>query len=122
MTALHPVVDGVTQRIRERSAATRSAYLQGVDALRHRAPGPDRLGCANVAHAFAALPKDIQDLVDERLRADFLLVLDPSKGEGDEKKVLDFVEDYNAKGNAPATQFLEALAKATPLKFHVTHG
>ncbi|WP_396267482.1 phosphogluconate dehydratase [Ideonella sp.] len=58
MTALHPVVDGVTQRIRERSAATRSAYLQGVDALRQRAPGPDRLGCANVAHAFAALPKD----------------------------------------------------------------
>ncbi|MDZ7814371.1 MAG: phosphogluconate dehydratase [Ideonella sp.] len=58
MTALHPVVDSVTRRIRERSAATRSAYLQGVDALRHRAPGPDRLGCANVAHAFAALPKD----------------------------------------------------------------
>ena len=58
MTALHPVVDSVTRRIRERSAATRSAYLQGVDALRQRAPGPDRLGCANVAHAFAALPKD----------------------------------------------------------------
>ena len=29
--------------------------------------------------SFAALPKDIQDLVDERLRADFLLVLDPAK-------------------------------------------
>ena len=58
MTALHPVVDSVTRRIRERSAATRSAYLQRVDALRQRAPGPDRLGCANVAHAFAALPKD----------------------------------------------------------------
>lgn len=58
MTALHPVVDSVTRRIRERSAATRSAYLQGVDSLRQRAPGPDRLGCANVAHAFAALPKD----------------------------------------------------------------
>ena len=58
MTPLHPVVDSVTRRIRERSAATRSAYLQRVDALRQRAPGPDRLGCANVAHAFAALPKD----------------------------------------------------------------
>ena len=58
MTALHPVVDSVTRRIRERSAASRSAYLQRVAAMRQRAPGPERLGCANVAHAFAALPKD----------------------------------------------------------------
>ena len=46
----------VTQRIRERSAATRAAYLARVDATIHRARGADRLGCANVAHAFAALP------------------------------------------------------------------
>ncbi|HEX7688040.1 MAG TPA: phosphogluconate dehydratase, partial [Burkholderiaceae bacterium] len=38
------------------SAATRADYLGHVDALRHRARGPERLGCANVAHAFAALP------------------------------------------------------------------
>ncbi|TDM09902.1 MAG: hypothetical protein C4K60_07545 [Ideonella sp. MAG2] len=58
MTPLHPVVDRVTQRIRERSAATRSVYLQRLETLRQRDPGADRLGCANVAHAFAALPKD----------------------------------------------------------------
>ncbi len=53
---LHPVVDAVTRRIRERSAATRQAYLDRVDALAARPRGSDRLGCANVAHAFAALP------------------------------------------------------------------
>ncbi len=46
----------VTQRIRERSAATRAAYLARVDAAINRPRGADRMGCANVAHAFAALP------------------------------------------------------------------
>ena len=46
----------VTQRIRERSAAGRSAYLARVDAAVARPRGADRMGCANVAHAFAALP------------------------------------------------------------------
>jgi len=46
----------VTQRIRERSAVTRADYLARVDAAVHRPRGADRMGCANVAHAFAALP------------------------------------------------------------------
>ena len=45
----------VTERIRERSRPTRSAYLHRVDAIIKRPRGADRLGCANVAHAFAAL-------------------------------------------------------------------
>ena len=50
------VVVEVTQRIRERSAPTRSAYLERVDAAIDRPRGPERMGCANVAHAFAAMP------------------------------------------------------------------
>ena len=50
------VVVEVTERIRERSAAARTAYLSRVDAAVDRPRGSDRLGCANVAHAFAALP------------------------------------------------------------------
>ena len=50
------VVIEVTQRIRERSAATRTAYLARVEAFINRPRGADRMGCANVAHAFAALP------------------------------------------------------------------
>jgi len=53
---LHPVVQAVTARIVQRSVVTRAAYLARVDRLVGRAPGADRMGCANVAHAFAALP------------------------------------------------------------------
>ena len=55
---LHPTVDAVTQRIRTRSAASRQAYLALVAANANRAPGAERMGCANVAHAFAGIPGD----------------------------------------------------------------
>ena len=54
---LHPILVAVTARIIERSRATRQAYLQQVDAASERDPGAQRLGCANVAHAFAAMPE-----------------------------------------------------------------
>ncbi|OIP18211.1 MAG: phosphogluconate dehydratase [Comamonadaceae bacterium CG2_30_59_20] len=53
---LHTTIAHVTQRIAERSLPTRSAYLARLEAARKRPPGAERLGCANVAHAFAALP------------------------------------------------------------------
>ena len=53
---MKPALVEVTQRIRERSAATRAAYLARVQAAIDRPRGSDRMGCANVAHAFAALP------------------------------------------------------------------
>ena len=56
--ALHPVIAEVTRRIRERSAPTRTAYLARIDQYAQRDPGAQRLGCANVAHAFAALPSN----------------------------------------------------------------
>ena len=46
----------ITARIRERSQPLRQAYLQRTRALAARPRGADRMGCANVAHAFAALP------------------------------------------------------------------
>jgi len=54
--ALHPTVIAVTRRIAERSAPTRSAYLDRLEAAANRKPGAERMGCANVAHAFAAMP------------------------------------------------------------------
>ena len=54
---LHPTLVAVTARITERSRPTRQAYLQQVDAAAQRDPGARRLGCANVAHAFAAMPE-----------------------------------------------------------------
>ncbi len=52
----------VTERIIEKSRPTRSAYLHRVDAMLNRKKGAERLGCANVAHAFAAMP------VNDKLR------------------------------------------------------
>jgi phosphogluconate dehydratase len=54
---LHPILVAVTARITERSRPTRQAYLQQVDAAASKDPGAQRLGCANVAHAFAAMPE-----------------------------------------------------------------
>ncbi len=48
----------LTDRIRERSATQRKAYLSRLQRLMDRPPGAERMGCANVAHAFAALPGD----------------------------------------------------------------
>jgi phosphogluconate dehydratase len=55
---LNTIVEQVTLRIKERSAVARQAYLQRVDIAAKRPRGADRLGCANVAHAFAALPSN----------------------------------------------------------------
>ena len=52
----HETVHTVTERIRQRSAATRGAYLQQLESHARRDRGAARLGCANVAHAFAAMP------------------------------------------------------------------
>ena len=53
--SLHPTVAAVTQRIVQRSAPTRSAYLAQLAAMAARPAGAQRMGCANVAHAFAAM-------------------------------------------------------------------
>jgi phosphogluconate dehydratase len=52
--SLHPVVERVTARIRERSHDLRSAYLARIEAARLAQPARTRLGCGNLAHGFAA--------------------------------------------------------------------
>lgn len=54
--APHPVLAHVTARITERSTATRSAYLQHMTAQRKAGTQRHGMGCANMAHAFAAMP------------------------------------------------------------------
>lgn len=56
--ALHPVLSSVTERITERSRATRTAYLAHLDAQAGRFPQRGALSCANLAHGFAAMPAD----------------------------------------------------------------
>ena len=59
---MKPRIAALTERIRARSAPQRQAYLARLQRLVGRPPGAQRMGCANVAHAFAAMP------VDQRLR------------------------------------------------------
>lgn len=66
---LHPRIQTVTQRITERSAPTRHAYLERLEQAAQRKPGAERMGCANVAHAFASMPgNDKFKVVAERAR------------------------------------------------------
>ena len=53
---LHPTLAAVTARIEQRSAQTRQAYLDVL--AQAKKPGPYRggMGCANAAHAYAAMP------------------------------------------------------------------
>ena len=56
MSGLNPVVAEVTQRIIDRSRATRGDYLQRMTAARAAGPSRARLSCGNLAHGFAAAP------------------------------------------------------------------
>ncbi len=64
---MHATVDAVTRRIQVRSHALRQAYLARLEKAAARPRGSDRMGCANVAHAFAAMPaSDKLRIVAER--------------------------------------------------------
>ena len=58
---LHPTIDRVTDRIRERSAQSRAAYLAKIARAAEDGPRRAHLSCGNQAHAYAAMP-DKQDL------------------------------------------------------------
>ncbi|MDP0399643.1 phosphogluconate dehydratase [Tsukamurella strandjordii] len=54
MTTIHPVLAEVTERVAERSAASRAAYLRKIHAAGATGPARGRLECANFAHGFAS--------------------------------------------------------------------
>ena len=58
MAILNSVVAKVTRRVVERSAATRSPYLEGIAAAAAQGPLRGALSCTNLAHGFAASPGD----------------------------------------------------------------
>jgi phosphogluconate dehydratase len=52
----HPPLAAVTRRIASAAPRCAAPTCSGWTALAARPRGSDRMGCANVAHAFAALP------------------------------------------------------------------
>ena len=62
----------LAEKIKEKSRPTRSAYLKRLKAMKNRGRGSDRLGCANVAHAFASLSPDKRlTIVQEKIRINY---------------------------------------------------
>ncbi|MCF2132887.1 MULTISPECIES: phosphogluconate dehydratase [Mycetohabitans] len=55
MASLHPRLTAVTDRIIERSNATRHAYLARIEHAQGQFPARGVLSCANLAHGFAGL-------------------------------------------------------------------
>ncbi len=51
---VHPALEAVTRRVAERSAETRGAYLSRIRDARTEGPVRTGMGCANLAHGFAA--------------------------------------------------------------------
>ena len=54
----HPILSSVTARIIEKSRASRARYMTTVEAARKSDPYRAGMGCANAAHAFAAMPSN----------------------------------------------------------------
>ena len=63
---IHPQLHAITERLIERSRASRARYLQRVAQSAKDTPSRDRMGCANLAHAYAAAGQDQFRLKVER--------------------------------------------------------
>ena len=64
--SIHKTIADVTDRITERSAATRKPYLARMAALSAQGPARAHLSCGNQAHAYAAMGKDKDRLTQGR--------------------------------------------------------
>ncbi|MGL6209563.1 MAG: dihydroxy-acid dehydratase, partial [Paracoccaceae bacterium] len=64
---LHPVLDRVTDRIRERSSSTRRTYLDRMGRAAKEGPARGHLACGNQAHAYAAMGADKEALAGGRV-------------------------------------------------------
>ncbi len=51
---MHPLVEEVTERLKQRSAQTRQDYLDRCARTREQEPPKQRLSCGNIAHGYAA--------------------------------------------------------------------
>ncbi len=63
---LHPTIERVTDRIKERSAKPRGDYLARLAAAAAAGPARAHLSCGNQAHAYAAMEGDKAALTDAR--------------------------------------------------------
>lgn len=74
MSTLNPTLARVTQRIIDRSAETRPAYLARIDAARSKTVQRAKLACGNLAHGFAACQPDDKSSLKNFVRSDIAII------------------------------------------------
>ncbi|MBK2001221.1 phosphogluconate dehydratase [Campylobacter sp. 2018MI35] len=63
----------ITQKVKERSKKTREQYLERIQTHEGKIQRKD-LGCANLAHAYASIPKHIKERIKENKDLNFAIV------------------------------------------------
>ena len=74
MNSVHPVIARVTQRIIDRSAETRAAYLKRIDAARSKTVQRAKLACGNLAHGFATCQPDDKASLKNMVRSNIAII------------------------------------------------
>ncbi|WP_341926509.1 phosphogluconate dehydratase [Nocardioides psychrotolerans] len=73
-SSTHPVVAEVTDRLVARSRPSRTAYLSRIRAAADQGPARGKLGCANIAHGFAAAEPDEKVALRGRTKPNLAIV------------------------------------------------
>ena len=71
---MNPIIEKVTQRIIERSKATRQAYLEKIGVARSKGPMRGVLSCGNLAHGVAACGQETKDDLKSLTKANIGIV------------------------------------------------
>ena len=71
---MHSRLTEITERIVERSTATRSAYLEMIHAAARHGPKRGALSCSNLAHGFAACDSHDKDALKGEAKANIAIV------------------------------------------------
>ena len=71
---MNPIIEAVTNRIKERSKPQRSAYLAQLDRQAQAGPSRGSLSCSNLAHGMAACSTSSKDRLTDELVANIAVV------------------------------------------------
>ncbi len=71
---MHSCLIEITERIADRSAPTRRAYLEMIAQAANRSPKRTALSCSNLAHGFAACGTDDKDSLKGEVKANIAIV------------------------------------------------
>lgn len=71
---MNPIVERVTQRIIERSRATRVAYLAKIERARSTRVQRAQLACGNLAHGFASCTQQDKASLKSMTKSDIAII------------------------------------------------